>query len=185
MPHIKMIDYSEATGRLKEIYDSIIKKRGKLADVHKIQSLHPESILAHIGLYTEIMFSDSPVTREQREMIAVVVSSANRCPYCVNHHAHALNSMWNNDGKVKSLSEDFKNSGLNAQDLLLSSYAVKLTIGSDISHKETIEQMKAVGLSDRAILDATLVIAYFNFVNRMVLGLGVDLEEDGGTGYNY
>ena len=48
-----------------------------------------------------------------------------------------------------------------------------------------IEQLKATGLDDRAILDAALIISYFNFVNRMILSLGVDLEEDGGVGYNY
>ena len=41
------------------------------------------------------------------------------------------------------------------------------------------------GLVERAILDAALVIAYFNFVNRLVLGLGVQLEQDKGEGYKY
>ncbi|WP_373524530.1 hypothetical protein [Aquiflexum sp.] len=45
--------------------------------------------------------------------------------------------------------------------------------------------MKASGADDRSILDATLVIGYFNFVNRIILGLGVNLEEDGGKGYKY
>ena len=47
-----------------------------------------------------------------------------------------------------------------------------------------MEQLKQEGLDDRAVLDAALVISYFNFVNRMVLGLGVHLEEDAG-GYEY
>ena len=42
-----------------------------------------------------------------------------------------------------------------------------------------------MGLSDKAILDATLVVSYFNFVNRMVLGLGVNLESNQAKGYNY
>ncbi len=45
--------------------------------------------------------------------------------------------------------------------------------------------LRAVGLSDAAILDATLVISYFNFVNRIVLSLGVDIEQDSGKGYKY
>lgn len=185
MAHIEVIDYNRAEGLLKGIYDDIIKKRGKLADIHTIQSLHPETIVKHIDLYLEIMFGDSPLTRAQREMIAVVVSSANHCRYCIVHHSTALKTMWKDDDKVHSLSDDFKQSGLDAQELLLSSYAIELTINPDVSHKETIEKMKAIGLSDRAILDATLVIAYFNFVNRIVHGLGVELEQDGGTGYNY
>ncbi len=51
MPRIKVIEHKEAGGRLLEIYDDIQKKRGKLAEVHKIQSLRPESIVKHMELY--------------------------------------------------------------------------------------------------------------------------------------
>jgi len=56
MNRISVIQPEEASGRLKEIYTEIIHKRGKLADVHKIQSLRPESIVKHMDLYMEIMF---------------------------------------------------------------------------------------------------------------------------------
>ena len=79
---IKVIPYDQATGRLKEIYDELIIKRGKLAEVHTIQSLHPESIVKRIDLYLEIMFSKSELSRAEREMMAVVVSVANGCEYC-------------------------------------------------------------------------------------------------------
>ena len=88
MSRIKVIEPKEATGRLKEIYYDLIKKRGKLADVHKIQSLWPESIVAHMDLYMEIMFSKSELTRAEREMMAVVVSAVNGCEYiarCTTH----------------------------------------------------------------------------------------------------
>ena len=52
-------------------------------------------------------------------------------------------------------------------------------------NKESIENLRSNGLSDRAILDATLVISYFNFVNRIVLGLGLDIDENELAGYNY
>ena len=56
MTRIKVIKYEEATGRLKEIYDDLVAKRGKLAEVHTIQSLRPESIVKHMELYLEIFF---------------------------------------------------------------------------------------------------------------------------------
>ncbi|MCH2259007.1 MAG: hypothetical protein MK088_20565, partial [Alteromonas sp.] len=51
--------------------------------------------------------------------------------------------------------------------------------------KKHLDLLKDLGLNDRAILDATLVISYFNFVNRMVLGLGVQLEAHKGAGFIY
>ena len=77
MARIKVIKYEEASGRLKEIYDELVDKRGKLADIHTIQSLRPESIVKHVELYLEIMFSKSELSRAEREMIGVIVSVCN------------------------------------------------------------------------------------------------------------
>ena len=186
MPFIKSIPFEESTGELKEIYDHVIHKRGKLAEVHKIQSLNPKSIINHMDLYLTIMFGRSPLIRYQRELIAVVVSAANKCEYCQVHHGIALNHFWKDQNKVLQLSSDFTEAGLSEIDSLLCKYAHDLTVFPTGIKKEThIQALKAAGLEDRAILDAALVISYFNFVNRMILGLGVDLEEDGGEGYNY
>ncbi len=186
MAFIKVIEHEEADGQLKEIYDHLVETRGKLADVHKIQSLHPESIVAHMDLYMKIMFGASPLRRYQREMMAVVVSVNNNCDYCKTHHGAALNHYWKDQSKVALLAEDFEATPLNDIDRHLCRLAASLTrmphLVDDTQH---INPLKLAGLTDRAILDATLVIAYFNFVNRIVLGLGVNLESDKGEGYKY
>ncbi len=186
MSRIKVIQEADATGRLKEVYEEIVLKRGKLAEVIKIQSLRPESIVKHIDLYMEIMFSKSLLSRAQREMIAVVVSAHNHCNYCVTHHAEALNHYWKNEKQIELLTKDFSLLKLSEQDKNLCAYAVALTkYPSSNTNNEIIQKLKLSGTPDEAILDATLVISYFNFVNRMVLGLGVELETEKGTGYNY
>jgi uncharacterized peroxidase-related enzyme len=185
MAYIDMISYECADESLKAIYNEIIHKRGKLANVHTIQSLHPETILKHIDLYMEIMFGCSPLTRAQREMLAVVVSYTNHCPYCISHHSQALFHLWKDKEKVSLLTEDIKEAGLTNIDFLLCMYAIQLTKEPHRSTEQLIQEMKQNGLSDRAILDATLIVGYFNFVNRIVLGLGVELEHDGGAGYKY
>ncbi|MDP2388073.1 MAG: peroxidase-related enzyme [Bacteroidota bacterium] len=185
MPYIKVIEHSEAEGDLKAIYDELVAKRGKLAEVHKIQSLNPESIVKHMELYMTIMFAKSPLSRAQREMIAVVVSVANNCSYCQTHHAEALNHYWKDNTKIDQLKRDFSKSGLPEIDLHLCELAWQLTRIPSVTTEMIIIKLKELGLDDKGILDATLVISYFNFVNRMVLGLGVRLDSDDGTGYKY
>ena len=186
MPRIETITHDKSSGRLNEIYTDLIKKRGKLASVHTIQSLRPESIVRHMDLYLEIMFTKSDLTRAQREMIAVVVSVCNACEYCQIHHAEALNHYWKDDDKIKLLKNNYRELELNSKDHSLCEYAEQLTTKPDESKQtDFTESLKKEGLSDSAILDATLVIAYFNFVNRIVNGLDVQLEEDSGTGYKY
>jgi len=185
MAYIDVKEYNDAEGRLKEIYDDLIKTRGKLAEVHKIQSLNPETIVAHMDLYLKIMFGRSPLKRYQREMLGVVVSKSNDCEYCITHHAEAVNFYWKDDQKMADFISDFTSVTLSKTDRILCYYAKELTLNPQHFKDDTeAEKMKAVGLSDRAILDATLVIGYFNFVNRIVLSLGVGLEDDPG-GYNY
>lgn len=187
MAFIDVIQHEQAEGQLKEIYDHLVETRGKLAEVHKIQSLNPQSIVHHMELYLHIMFGQSPLKRVRREMIAVVVSRGNNCAYCQIHHAEAVNHYWKDEARTEELRKDYKNVGLDGADLALCDLAWRLTrdpgAQADPDH---LKPLREAGLSDREILDATLVIAYFNFVNRLVLGLGVQVEEgDGAGGYNY
>ena len=132
-----------------------------------------------------IMYGKSPLKRWQREMMAVVVSKANKCKYCTRHHAEALNAYWKDDQKLDFFIEDYKSVELDKTNILLCKYAEELTLNPNQIDSEQIEVLKNEGLSDRAILDAAQVIAYFNFVNRLVLGLGVELEGHGGKGFKY
>lgn len=185
MALIEVIEYEQSEDRLREIYDDLIQKRGKLASVHKIQSLHPESIVRHMDLYLTIMFSQSPLPRVQREMMAVVVSVVNQCTYCARHHAEAVHHYWKDETKLKQLETDYRQLDLNEKEEALCCFAEALTLHPSGDQQARIDRLKAVGFSDRAILDATLVTSYFNFVNRIVLSLGVDLEADGGKGFDY
>ena len=185
MPHIRVIQPEEAEGELAAIYADLVSRRGKIAEVHKIQSLHPDSIVKHMELYMTIMFGASPLKRVQREMMAVVVSKANDCEYCQVHHAEAVLHYWKDPQQVEILKQNFRAASLSPADLALCEYAHVLTLdparANDVSLVGGLSQL---GFSDRAILDATLVISYFNFVNRIVMALGVGLEEDPG-GYKY
>ena len=79
---IKTIAEEEAQGALKRAYQrSRDPDSGQVDHIMKIHSLHPQSLLDHLHLYKTLMFADSPLTRVQREMIAVVVSAINRCEY--------------------------------------------------------------------------------------------------------
>lgn len=186
MANIKVIQHQEAEGLLKETYDHLVQTRGKLAEVHKIQSLNPPTIMQHMDLYMGIMFGQSPLKRYQREMIAVVVSKSNDCEYCQVHHAEALNFYWKDEAKTELLKKDFTAVELSETDQALCQMAKALTISPGETVKGAhVEALKKLGLDDRSILDATLVIAYFNFVNRIVLNLQVELGEEEAKGYDY
>jgi len=185
MSYIETIEPEQAKGELKNIYEDLVRSRGKVAEVHKIQSLNPKTITTHMDLYMSIMFGKSPLKRVHREMMAVVVSVSNKCEYCTIHHLEAVQNYWKDEAKVNVLKNNYKNCDLTDKERALCDYAVALTISPDMSREKLYaSKLSESGFSDREILDATLVIAYFNFVNRIVMSLGVELENNPG-GYNY
>jgi uncharacterized peroxidase-related enzyme len=186
MARIQVVPPEQAEGKLKEIYDGLLVSRGAIAEVHKIQSLNPETIKTHMNLYMSVMFAKSPLKRWQREMIAVIVSSSNQCTYCTRHHAEALNHYWKDDDKTQQLITDFEQLDISEKDLKLCEYARHLTLFPGEHERDDFTlKLKNAGLTEREILDATLVVAYFNFVTRIVLSLGVELESNHGKGYKY
>jgi uncharacterized peroxidase-related enzyme len=186
MPRIPVKEYENAEGRLREIYDEIIEKRGKLANIHTIQSLRPESIKKHMDLYMEIMFTSSPLKRWQREMMAVVVSKANNCRYCVLHHLEPLKH-YLKDTKLTDRIVNYPEKALDdPQNEALCHFAYTLTQNpGDHSEKDFTRELTESGFSDQAILDAVLVISYFNFVNRIVLSLDLQPSVEETAGYKY
>lgn len=81
MPWIKQISIEEATGLLKTQFDTALKRAGRVWHIVHIMSLNPRALRDSIGFYSTIMMGESPLSRVQREMLAVVVSTVNECHY--------------------------------------------------------------------------------------------------------
>lgn len=81
MAYIETIDHDDAEGLLKRIFDQRVAGAGRLWQIVAVQGLNPESLRESMRMYGAIMFGESPLSRAQREMIAVVTSAANECHY--------------------------------------------------------------------------------------------------------
>ena len=124
-----------------------------------------------------------------------------KVPYAIQGHKASVTdpSTWSTFQEVLAAAPQFSGIGfvltkedpftfvdLDKTDLALCKYAMVLTLKpGEISEPDHINNLKDAGIEERTLLDAALVIAYFNFLNRMVMGLGVQLEKDGGKGYEY
>lgn len=175
-PWIRVIEQKEAAGRLRQVYEETAKKRGGLAQIHKIHSLNPESLSAHMELYLTLMFGVSPLSRRERELIGVAVSRTNGCLYCVSHHSDALARYEKRPGII-TLVQTGRWDALEPRDAALCRYVEKLTRYPRHMEEQDLAPLRKEGLSDTEILDTVQIAAYFNFVNRLVLGLGVAVED--------
>jgi len=183
MSWIEEVDVSDADGNLAEMYAALIKQRGKVSNILKVHSLNPEAMGDHLDLYMTLMFGKSGLSRTEREAIAVVVSANNDCEYCVNHHAEALRRYVKDQDTLNML---MAADGLETLEPRLSNivrHAEKLTTAPGAMTESDLGELRAEGLSDKDILDLTLIVAYFNFVNRIALGLGVSFSAEEMAGY--
>ncbi|MFN2363086.1 MAG: peroxidase-related enzyme [Halarsenatibacteraceae bacterium] len=191
MSFIKVIDEEDATGKLKEVYTELLGEEGdRISNLLKSQSINPDILENHLKLYKSIMLSESGLTRKEREMIAVVVSAANTCHYCLVHHGAALQQMVAEDQKLlfKDIAKAYQKPGQANQeqqkqlsDLTLREKAIldhsrKLTVSPANIIAADLEKLQEVGLSDNDIHDITQVVSYCNYENRIAEGLGIDLE---------
>ena len=81
MPHVRLIDVDEATGALKQEYDAAVARAGKVFNIVRAMSLRPSVLKRSIELYKGVMFGTSRLSRQERELLAVVVSRTNDCHY--------------------------------------------------------------------------------------------------------
>lgn len=184
MSWITEIAPHEAEGVLKEMYGELTRTRGKIANILQVHCLRPSALHAHLGLYMDLMFARGGLSRRQRELIAVIVSRANACEYCVAHHLEALSRYITDANVLAAIAKGIHASQLPLVDRELLTYASKLTREPHTVSEDDIQRLRTVGLTDDDILLANLIVAYFNFVNRIALGLGVEFTPDEVSGYD-
>ena len=81
MPHVRLIEVDEATGPLKKEYDAAVGRTGKVFNIVKAMSLRPGVLSRSMKLYKAVMFGPSGLSRQERELLATVVSRVNECHY--------------------------------------------------------------------------------------------------------
>jgi uncharacterized peroxidase-related enzyme len=113
-----------------------------------------------------------------RERIAVTVSVANQCPYCMAHHAQTGRNLGDDPAVIESLLQGQLPDSLSSRDRALLEWARQGARQAASCTQQDVDRLRSLGLDERAVLDAALTVSYFSFVNRLVLMLGVELESD-------
>ncbi|WP_405219850.1 peroxidase-related enzyme [Lentisalinibacter sediminis] len=183
MSWIHMHPEDGAEGEIAELYDRLREQRGRVSNILKVHSLRPSALAHHLDLYMGLLFGSGGLSRAQREMIAVVVSRENQCEYCVSHHREALAKYVRDEDLLARVCSDYRDADLPPGDRALLDYASKLTASPAAVEESDVVTMRRSGYTDEDILLANLIVAYFNFVNRIALGLGVEHSEDEVGGY--
>ena len=181
MSWIRRVEDHEARGRLARLYESARSNGEPLDNILLVHGLRPHTLDGHLGLYRSVLHHGAnTLPRWQLELVGVYVSMLNGCDYCVVHHLRGLARLVGEDEAERLrrlLAQDNAEALPSPLDLMLR-YAAVLTRMPTALAARHVEELRNNGLGDGEILELNQVAAYFNYVNRTVLGLGVGLEPD-------
>ena len=162
----------EAPPPVAKLFDKASEKLGFIPNVLRVYALRPRHLELWDAFYDDLMRGESGLTKPQREMIAVVVSTVNRCHYCMVSHGAALRKLTGDPILVEQLRTNYKYAELEPRERAMLDFAVKLTEHSSSCSEDDVEALREAGWSDEDIMDIAQVAAMFNFTNRLASGLG-------------
>ena len=154
----------------QKYFDICTDKLGMVPNVLQAHAFSIEKLNAFTGLYNELMLADSGLTKLEREMIAVVVSSINRCFYCLTAHGAAVRELSGNPILGEQLVMNYRTAELDARQRAMLDFTALLTSASYSVEEAHRQSLRDVGFSDRDIWDIINVAAFFNMTNRVASG---------------
>ena len=143
------------------------EKLGLVPNVLKAYAFNEDKLNTFTHLYNDLMLGDSNLTKLQREMIAVVVSSINKCYYCLAAHGAAVRQLSANPELGEMLVMNFRAADLEPQEMAMLIFCEKLTKEPESIVEEDRQGLRDSGWGDRDIWDIANIAAFFNMTNRV------------------
>jgi uncharacterized peroxidase-related enzyme len=168
--HVSALGFSDAASLdddLKVIWARCVEKLGFVPNVFKTYSLRPQRLRNFIAMYNDIMLSQSGLSKLEREMVAVVVSSANRCYYCLVAHGAAVRTLSGDPELGEMMALNYRVARLDPRQTAMLDFAWKLTTTPHLVDDADRDALSQQGLSDEDIFDLSETVAFFNLSNRM------------------
>ncbi|MFZ5963070.1 peroxidase-related enzyme [Thalassococcus sp. BH17M4-6] len=162
----------------QKYFDICQDKLGMIPNVLRAYAFDIDKLNAFTALYNDLMLADSGLSKLEREMIAVVVSSVNKCFYCLTAHGAAVRQLSGDPKLGEMMVMNWRVADLDPRQTAMLGFAEKITRSS----AEVVEADRAVlrdaGFSDRDIWDIANVAGFFNMTNRVASATDMRPNDD-------
>lgn len=168
---IKQIPIDQLDEDLKHYFEICIEKIGFVPNVLLSYSWNQKKLRNFSKLYNEIMLGESKLSKLEKEMIALVVSSTNSCYYCQTAHGAAVRNYSNDPTLSEKLLMNYLNAKLSKKHLAMLNFCTKLTNSPDKITENDRKKLREAGFDDEEIWDICEVASFFNMTNRLASGI--------------
>ena len=152
---------------MQAYFAKCMEKLGFVPNVLQAYAFDNAKLEAFVGLYNDLMLAPSGLSKLEREMIAVAVSSVNRCYYCLVAHGAAVRSLSDDPALGELIIMNYRAAALDKRRRAMLDFAVKLTAEPWLVEEDDRERLRKAGFSDRDIWDIAAVAAFYNMTNRL------------------
>lgn len=150
------------------------ERLGLVPNVLRAYAFAPEKLRAFTAMYNDLMLGDSGLSKLERELIAVAVSSANRCWYCQVAHGAAVRQLSGRPELGEAMVMNWRVAELSPRERAMLEFAEKMTLASHRIEEEDRAALRRAGFSDRDIWDIAAVASFFNMTNRMASAVAME-----------
>ncbi|MDA4845397.1 peroxidase-related enzyme [Hoeflea poritis] len=158
---------AELSPETKAYFDKCQEKLGMIPNVLLAYAFDEAKLQAFKMFYNDLMLGESGLSKLEREMIAVAVSSVNHCYYCLSAHGAAVRQLSGNPALGEQIAMNYRAADLDARQTAMLDFAVKLTEQPDKIIESDRRALRDVGFNDRDIWDIAATASFFNMSNRM------------------
>jgi uncharacterized peroxidase-related enzyme len=152
---------------MQAYFDKCAEKLGFIPNVLEAYAHDSAKLSAFVAFYNDLMLAPSGLSKLEREMIAVAVSSANRCYYCLTAHGAAVRQLSGDPLLGELMVMNWRVAELSARHRAMLGFAAKLTDEPDRIEESDRQHLREAGFSERDIWDIAAVAAFYNMSNRM------------------
>ncbi len=172
--HISALPVPDAAGLaedLKAVFAKCVEKLGLVPNVLQAYSFKPQRLRHFMAMYNELMLGPSGLSKLEREMVAVVVSSANRCYYCLVAHGQAVRRLSGDAELGEMMVMNYRIAKLDRRQRAMLDFAWKLTTTPHDVGDADRAALREAGLGDSDIFDLAEIVGFFNLSNRVAYAL--------------
>ncbi|HEV7982917.1 MAG TPA: peroxidase-related enzyme [Xanthobacteraceae bacterium] len=158
---------TELTPAMRAYFDKCMEKLGFVPNVLKAYAFDMAKLEAFVAMYNDLMLAPSGLSKLEREMIAVAVSSENRCYYCLTAHGAAVRALSSDPVLGELMVMNYRAARLDGRQRAMLDFAAKLTAQPFAIEEADRQAVRDAGFSDRDIWDIAAVAGFFNMSNRV------------------
>jgi uncharacterized peroxidase-related enzyme len=158
---------AEPTAEMAAYFKKCEEKLGFVPNVLKAYAFDMPKLEAFVAMYNDLMLAPSGLSKLEREMIAVAVSSQNRCYYCLTAHGAAVRALSEDPVLGELMVMNHRAARLSPRERAMLDFAVKLTVEPWAIEEADRAALRKAGFSDRDIWDIAAVAGFFNMSNRV------------------